>query len=148
METVLLEVDNFIFCVTGKVSILLILCLLIAMQLRINIPPLTRVLLALLLGIFTTYQVTRARHPEFLALIPQLSVLYPWVYFTATFAEQNVLTLLVTGATVLYGGKYLERAWGTKEFGKFVLLVTVIPYVAAGIFYLLWFAISRTDANS
>jgi len=118
------------------------------MQLRINIPPLTRVLLALLLAIFVTYQVTRARHPEFLALIPQLSLLYPWVYFTATFAEQNILTLLVTAATILYGGKYLERAWGTTEFGKFVLVVTVIPYIAAAIVYLLWFVIARTDAHS
>lgn len=118
------------------------------MQLRINIPPLTRVLLALLLGIFVTYQVTRARHPEFLALIPQLSLFYPWVYFTATFAEQNILTLLVTGATILYGGKYLERAWGTAEFGKFVLVVTAIPYFAAAIVYLLWFVIARTDAHS
>jgi membrane associated rhomboid family serine protease len=118
------------------------------MQLRINIPPLTRVLLALLLAIFVTYQITRARHPEFLALIPQLSLLYPWVYFTATFAEQNILTLLVTAATILYGGKYLERAWGTTEFGKFVLVVTVIPYMAAAIVYLLWFVIARTDAHS
>ncbi len=118
------------------------------MQLRLNIPPLTRVLLALLLAIFVTYQITRARHPGLLALIPQLSLLYPWVYFTATFAEQNILTLLVTGATVLYGGKYLERAWGTKEFGKFILVVTSVPYVAAMIVYLLWFAITRTDAHS
>ena len=118
------------------------------MQLRINIPPLTRVLLALLAATFITYQVIRTRHPEFLALIPQLSILYPWVYITATFAEQNILTLLITAATILYGGKYLERAWGIKEFGKFVLIVTVIPYVGAAIVYLLWFAISRTDAHS
>ena len=118
------------------------------MQLRINLPPLTRGLLALLAGTFVTYQVIRARHPEFLALIPQLSILYPWVYITATFAEQNILTCLVTGATILYGGKYLERAWGTKEFGKFVLVVTVVPYVGAAIVYLLWFAIARTDAHS
>ena len=118
------------------------------MQLRINIPPLTRVLLALLAGTFVTYQIIRARHPEYLALIPQLSILYPWVYVTATFAEQNIFTLPVTAATVLYGGKYLERAWGTKEFGKFVLVVTVVPYIGAAIVYLLWFAVSRTDAHS
>lgn len=118
------------------------------MQLRINIPPLTRVLLALLAGTFVTYQIIRARHPELLALIPQLSIFYPWVYITATFAEQNIFTLLITGGTILYGGKYLERAWGTTEFGKFVLIVTVIPYVAAAFVYILLFVITRTVTNS
>ena len=84
----------------------------------------------------------------FLALIPQWSLFYPWVYFTATFAEQNVLTLLVAGATILFGGRYLERAWGSKEFGKFVLLVTLLPNFVASLLYVFWFVITREDEQA
>ena len=116
------------------------------MQLRINIPPLTRVLLGLLLAISIAHQVTRhlvGGNPEFVALVPQHTIFYPWVYLTATYAEQNVVTLLIAGATILYGGKYLERAWGSKEYGKFVLVVTLLPNVGATVVYVLWFAITR-----
>ena len=116
------------------------------MQLRINIPPLTRVLLAVLVVVSVTHQLTRqfvGGRPEFFALIPQLTIFYPWVYVTATFAEQNLITLLIAGATVLYGGKYLERAWGSTEFGKFVLLVVLAPNVTATIIYVAWYAITR-----
>lgn len=119
---------------------------------RINIPPLTRVLLALVLAISIAHQITRYLYggldPELLALIPQWSLFYPWVYFTATFAEQNVVTLLIAGATILYGGKYLERAWGSTEFGKFVLLVTVLPNFLATLVYVLWFAITRDESRA
>lgn len=117
------------------------------MQLRINIPPLTRILLGLLIAISITHQVTRyifhTLPLELLALVPQQSVFYPWVYITATFAEQNIVTLLIAGATILYGGKYLERAWGSTEFGKFVLIVGVLPNLVSTIIYVLWFAITQ-----
>ncbi len=116
------------------------------MQLRINIPPLTRVLLGLLLAISVTHQVTRAFvngfSQSFLVLVPQWSIFCPWTFVTATYAEQNIVTLLIAGATILYGGKYLERAWGSREFGKFLLVVTVLPNVAAAIIYILWFAVT------
>ena len=124
------------------------------MQWRLNIPPLTRVLLALNLVISILYQVARLGllvangHGNFLVLIPQWSLFYPWVYFTATFAEQNVLTLPVTSVTIVFGGRYLERAWGSKEFGKFVLLVTLLPNFVACLIYVLWFAITRQDEQA
>lgn len=121
------------------------------MQMRINIPPLTRILLGLLVAISLTHQATRYLFPvpiELLALIPQHSVFYPWTYLTATFAEQNVVTLLIAAATILYGGKYLERAWSSTEFGKFVLIVTVLPNVASAIIYVLWFAITLDSARA
>lgn len=122
------------------------------MQMRINIPPLTRILLALLLAISVTHQVTRyvfrGQSTELLALIPQWSLFYPWVYVTATFAEQNVVTLLIAGATILYGGKYLERAWSSTEFGKFVLLVMVLPNVASTFIYVIWYSITRNESRA
>lgn len=123
------------------------------MQWRINIPPLTRILLVVLLVVASIYQITRFANStaaddwDFLGLIPQRSVFYPWVFFTATFAERNVLTLVIAGGTVLYGGRYLERAWDTREFAKFVLVVTVLPNLAASLIYILWFAISRNDSH-
>ena len=128
------------------------------MALRINIPPLTRVLLILLVGLSLVYQAASYRERRsgatthtgvpWLALTPQLSVYYPWVYLTSTFAERNVATLLVAGATVFYGGKYLERAWGSAEFGKFFLVATLIPNVTAALLYVLVFAITRADAQA
>lgn len=117
------------------------------MQWRINIPPLTRVLLALLVTFSVSYQGLRlgvdrtAGH--YLALIPQWALFTPWVYFTATYSEQNVLTTLIAGATILYGGKYLERAWGSLEFGRFILIVTLLPNFVASLIYVLLFAIGR-----
>lgn len=126
------------------------------MQFRLNLPPLTRVLLIVLCGISIVHQVVKLTHPpipmgrpipdpSFLALIPQWVVFRPWVYFTATFAEQNLVTLLMAAITLFYGGKYLERAWDSREFGKFVLLVTLIPNFIASLLYVLWFAITRDD---
>ena len=114
------------------------------MQFRINIPPATRALLCVLIVISVAHQLTRQFvGSEFFALIPQLTIFYPWVYVTATFAEQNLITLSIAGATVLYGGKYLERAWGSMEFAKFILLVTLETNVAATIIYVAWYAITR-----
>lgn len=119
------------------------------MQWRINIPPLTRVLLVLLVVLSVSYQALRygvdytAGH--YLALIPQWALFTPWVYFTATYSEQNILTVLIACATILYGGKYLERAWGSQEFGKFLLVVTLLPNVFASLIYVFFFAISQND---
>lgn len=119
------------------------------MQWRVNIPPLTRVLLALLVAFSVTYQALRYgldyTAGNYLALIPQWSIFSPWVYFTATYSEQNILTILIAGATILYGGKYLERAWGSTEFGKFILLVTLLPNFIASLIYVFLFAITQND---
>ncbi|KAL8674397.1 MAG: hypothetical protein Q9168_001189 [Polycauliona sp. 1 TL-2023] len=122
------------------------------MQWRVNIPPLTRVLLALLIAFSVSYQALRyglahldntAGH--FLALVPQWALFTPWVYFTATYSEQNLITILIAAATIFFGGRYLERAWGSREFGKFILLVTLLPNFIASLIYVLLFAISLND---
>ncbi|KAI4289000.1 MAG: hypothetical protein L6R35_001735 [Caloplaca aegaea] len=118
------------------------------MQWRVSIPPLTRVLLALLVALSVSYQALRFGGDadlvtgHYLALIPQWALFTPWVYFTASYSEQNILTFLIAGATILFGGKYLERAWGSLEFGKFILIVTVLPNFLASLVYVLLFALS------
>ena len=129
------------------------------MALRINIPPLTRVLLVVLVGLSVVYQAASYRQNKsggsipqpgipWISLTPQLSIYYPWAYVTAAFAEKNVLTLLIGGATLLYGGKYLERAWGSAEFGKFLLVVVLLSNVVASCLYVLLFALTRADAQA
>ena len=80
--------------------------------------------------LFQGHVLSRNRSPEVRMLTP---------YST------TVLTLLVGGATVLLGGRYLERAWGSLEFGKFVMIVTLLPNVLAAILYVIWFAVTRAD---
>ena len=123
---------------------------------RVNIPPCTRILLVLLIGFSLVYQAASYRARSlgnansnvipWITLTPQLSVYYPWVYITSTLAEQNVITLAIAGTTFFFGGKYLERAWGSSEFVKFVLIATIIPNIATAILYVVAFAASRADA--
>ena len=84
-------------------------------------------------------------NPDFLRLVPQWALLHPWAYFTATFAEHNLVTFFIAALAVVFGGKHLERAWDSREFGKFVLWVTLLPNFAASLLYVLWFAITRDD---
>ncbi|KAI5818141.1 eukaryotic integral membrane protein-domain-containing protein [Pyronema omphalodes] len=76
-----------------------------------------------------------------ITVVPAESMVYPWTFFTSTFVEQNIFTLMLGLGTIFYGGRYLERAWGTKEFVKFVLVVSVLPNVVAFVIYNVWFAL-------
>ncbi|KAI9734804.1 MAG: hypothetical protein M1818_006791 [Claussenomyces sp. TS43310] len=104
---------------------------------RLNIPPITRILLIGLVTLSTLSAVIRYRQwtkesdivVPYISLIPQLSLIYPWTFLSTTLCEGNVFTLGVSGATFYYGGKYLERAWSSIEFAKFLLVVTLIPNV-------------------
>jgi membrane associated rhomboid family serine protease len=84
----------------------------------------------------------------FLTIVPQLSLFYPWVFVVATLVEQNLFTLATTAATIFYGGKYLERAWGSPEFAKFLLVISVVPNVLAFATYILWFAFTGNVVRS
>ncbi len=118
---------------------------------RINLPPLTRSLLgALLLFTFLNFAlrphanwVEKVEKPllgvgngtPYLTIVPRRSVIYPWVFALATVVEQNVLGLIITGLTIFYGGRYLERAWGSHEFTKFILFVAMIPNILSFALY-------------
>ncbi|EXJ95059.1 hypothetical protein A1O1_00177 [Capronia coronata CBS 617.96] len=126
------------------------------MALRINIPPVTRVLLAIIIALTLLYNIARWRLSQsepnaatpsspttrpivpYLALVPSLCLWYPWTFLTATFVEQNIFTLLVNGTTVFFGGKYLERAWGSQGFIYAILIAAVIPNLMAVPTYIVW----------
>ncbi|KAB8346266.1 hypothetical protein FH972_023310 [Carpinus fangiana] len=129
------------------------------MSTRINIPPLTRGLLGSLV-LFTalnaaaryrSWQVDRT-HPvgsreyyaPYLTIVPSESLKYPWVIATSTLIEQNVFGLLFTGTTLFYGGRYLERAWSSTEYLKFISLISVIPNVLA---FLIYITLSKLSQN-
>lgn len=132
---------------------------------RINIPPITRILLIVLIALSFLYNLARWRAIDamtpamqasrtesplipYLTLIPSKILYYPWTLLTATFVEQNIFTVLINGATLFYGGKYLERAWGSREFGKFILAVALIPNLIAVPIYITWSALQRGSAPS
>ena len=122
------------------------------MVVRINIPPVTRLMLILLLALSLLYILgnnkelphsSNPRNPArplvlYLTLVPAFCFYYPWTILTATFVERSIFSLLVNGATIFFGGKYLERAWGSKEFGKVVLVASIIPNLIAVPTYIIW----------
>ena len=134
------------------------------MALRINLPPVTRILLAVIVALSFLYNVARwgsSQHyippdstgttPEtrptqavvpYLALIPSQFLWYPWTLLSATFVEQNIVTLLVNGANVFFGGKYLERAWGSQGFIYVVLIASIVPNLLVVPTYILWATVS------
>ncbi|OQE13403.1 hypothetical protein PENFLA_c048G09918 [Penicillium flavigenum] len=131
------------------------------MSLRINIPPATRICLVSLLTLSLLYNIARWRQIDttggtpttsplvpYLTLVPSFFYYYPWTIVTATFVEQNIFTVVLNAATVFYGGKYLERAWGSREFSKFIAVVAVIPCVAIIPTYLIWGAIGGSSSRA
>ncbi|RVX75696.1 hypothetical protein B0A52_00052 [Exophiala mesophila] len=136
------------------------------MALRINLPPVTRTLLASIIALSLLYNAARYTllqspadpaspnpttsrpYVPYLALIPSVCIWYPWTFLIATFVEQNIITLLVNGATVFLGGRYLERAWGSKGFIYTLLVATVIPNLLVVPTYILWAAITNNPERA
>ena len=121
---------------------------------RINIPPVTRILLGVTVALSFLYNLARWRQIStaplgqqespvhvvvpYLTLVPAQCLYYPWTLVTATFVEQNILNLVINGLAMFYGGKYLERAWGSKEFGMVILVGGVVPNLIALPIYVIW----------
>ncbi|ETS77342.1 hypothetical protein PFICI_11216 [Pestalotiopsis fici W106-1] len=120
---------------------------------RINIPPVTRVLLIALLLQSILSAAVRYRQwsanseivVEWLTLVPQLSLFYPWVFVTTTLVENNIFTLGIAGMTIFQGGRYLERAWSSREFAKFLLVTALIPNALSFLFLVMMFTLTRNE---
>lgn len=130
------------------------------MPLRVNIPPATRFFLFAVLALSLLYNIARWRQLDtsaggvqstpiipYLTLVPSLFWFYPWTLVLATFVEQNIFTVLLNAATIFYGGKYLERAWGSREFSKFIAAVVLIPNVVIVPVYLIWGALGGSSSR-
>ncbi|KAI0013209.1 eukaryotic integral membrane protein-domain-containing protein [Xylariaceae sp. FL0662B] len=120
---------------------------------RLNIPPVTRILLVVLLLLSVLSAAVRYRQwsahseivVEWLTLVPQLSLFYPWTFLTATLVENNIFTLGIAGVTLYHGGRYLERAWSSREFAKFLLVVSLIPNALCFLALVTLFTITRNE---
>lgn len=135
---------------------------------RINLPPLTRGLFLVLLclsalnvalrfrkwsaALTSTPSATTPRNyisaPElavpYLVSVPVKSIKFPWTLVTAALVENNAVSLAISGLVIWFGGRYLERAWGSREYGKFLLYVAAIPNAFAFFIYALWHAVTST----
>ncbi|KAF2209350.1 hypothetical protein CERZMDRAFT_114031 [Cercospora zeae-maydis SCOH1-5] len=128
---------------------------------RLNLPPVTRAVLLLLIAASSLNAVLRTAawrqslasnssaanyltSPRwavpFLVCVPTTSLRYPWTLLTAALVENNIVSLVISSAVVFFGGRYLERAWGTHEFAKFILAVTLIPNLITFLLYAMWHA--------
>jgi membrane associated rhomboid family serine protease len=133
---------------------------------RINIPPLTRTLLAAIIPlsilnfiiVYIQYGGSQTRtkfagftlgsgasRAPYLTIVPDDSFAYPWVLIISSLVEENLMTLGVSLATVYYGGKYLERAWSSAELGKFWLVVTVVPNLITWVGCIVWYGITSSN---
>ncbi|KAI1376045.1 DUF1751-domain-containing protein [Hypoxylon crocopeplum] len=121
---------------------------------RLNIPPVTRVVLVVLLLQSVLSAAVRYRQwsahseivVEWLSLIPQLSLFYPWTFLTATLVENNIFTLAIAGLTLYHGGRYLERAWSSRELAKFLLVASLIPNTLTFLVLVSLFTITRDES--
>jgi membrane associated rhomboid family serine protease len=120
---------------------------------RINIPPVTRIsLVFLVLQSILSAAIRYRQWPEhsevvipYITLIPQLSLIYPWTFASTTLVENNIFTLAIAGATLYYGGRYLERAWSSAELAKFLAVTSLIPNFLTFGTLILFFTFTRHE---
>ncbi|KAI6249752.1 Rhomboid-like protein 19 [Erysiphe necator] len=120
---------------------------------RVNLPPVTRILLPALIFQSILGMAIRFRHATesseviiaWLVFLPTHSLYYPWTLFTATLVENDLIALTVAALTIFYGGRYLERAWTSAEFLKFLLVASFIPNI---ICYGVLFFLFKLSGNS
>ncbi|KAK7751033.1 hypothetical protein SLS62_007018 [Diatrype stigma] len=120
---------------------------------RWNIPPVTRILLGALLLQSVLSAAVRYRQwsahseivVEWLTLVPQLSLFYPWTFVTTTLVENNIFTLAIAALALYHGGRYLERAWSSREFAKFLLVVSLIPNTLTFLALISFFTVTRNE---
>ncbi|ROW06588.1 hypothetical protein VMCG_04381 [Cytospora schulzeri] len=122
--------------------------------LGINIPPVTRILLITLglqsvLSAAIRYKQWTADNEiviPYLTLVPQLSLIYPWTFLTTTLVENNVFTLAIAVLTLYNGGRYLERAWSSREFAKFLLITALVPNTLCFGTMIIFFTFTRNES--
>ncbi|CAG8736239.1 19646_t:CDS:2, partial [Racocetra persica] len=82
--------------------------------------------------------------PDF-ALVPGHAIQKVWTFFTAGFLETDPISLIGSVITMAACGKYLERAWGSKDFLKFVGIILIGVTLATFLTYLLEYAITGDE---
>ncbi|KAI9279873.1 eukaryotic integral membrane protein-domain-containing protein [Sporodiniella umbellata] len=91
----------------------------------INVPPLTKALVSAVI----VASIVEQRMTNLFSLLPGSVLFTPWTILTAIFVEENLIVLPFSVIVLLFCGKYLERAWGSKELLKYVVIVGIIANV-------------------
>ncbi|KAL0074200.1 eukaryotic integral membrane protein-domain-containing protein [Phycomyces blakesleeanus] len=123
-----------------------------------NVPSLTKTLVSLLLIISSTatYYIHINKDPTqelanqtdvcpILGLVPGLALYRPWTFLTAAFYESNIFSLSASVVVLLLCGKYLERAWGSRELLKYIVITAILSNVVTWFGLVVTFYISADD---
>ncbi|KAI9285755.1 eukaryotic integral membrane protein-domain-containing protein [Umbelopsis sp. AD052] len=119
-----------------------------------NVPPVTRALTAAIIitsgiGLLITYtrdpEATTHNNVPVIGLVPGYWLHFPWTFLTACLYENNIFAFITSLVATLLGGKYLERAWGSKELLKFVIVTGVIPNILTWLTFIVPFYITGDD---
>nr|KAJ3422147.1 hypothetical protein HK105_000966 [Polyrhizophydium stewartii] len=65
-----------------------------------------------------------------LAAVPSYVLFRPWTLLTAGFVETRLVFFLINISALLFMGRYFENIWGSREFAKYAVIVTVSTYTA------------------
>ncbi|KAI8143946.1 eukaryotic integral membrane protein-domain-containing protein [Fennellomyces sp. T-0311] len=123
-----------------------------------NIPPLTKALVTSLIVLSCASYIyiyrlrVNADDPDseanlfqgcpFIGVLPGLALYTPWTFLSAAFYEDGVISLAASSTVLLFCGKYLERAWGSRELLKYVLVTATVSNIATWIGLIATFYIS------
>ncbi|KAI9208489.1 eukaryotic integral membrane protein-domain-containing protein [Polychytrium aggregatum] len=115
-----------------------------------NIPPVTRsisflALLLFLLGLLSLY------FPSFvsyLSVTANHSLWFFWTFITAGLFEVNPILFVIHTAALTLSGKYLEQAWGGKEFFRFIMIVNVLSYIGVFLTMVVEYAVDSRDSDA
>ncbi|GBB94612.1 hypothetical protein RclHR1_02390018 [Rhizophagus clarus] len=121
----------------------------------INIPPTVKVIaliIIILSGLGTVQRIKQwqdngeeneGKEPTFssnilpdMALVPGYALRKFWTFLTAGFLETNLMGFIGSILIILVNGKYLERAWGSKDFLKFIGIVIIGANICTFLTYL------------
>ncbi|KTW27845.1 uncharacterized protein T551_02812 [Pneumocystis jirovecii RU7] len=80
---------------------------------------------------------------SFFVIVPGISYFYIWTFFIATFVESNFFAFIVLLSSLYYGGKYLEKSWGSKGLMKFILVIVIVPNIFAWTWYYIRYIIEH-----
>ncbi|RGB41097.1 eukaryotic integral membrane protein, partial [Rhizophagus diaphanus] len=77
-----------------------------------------------------------------MALVPGYALRKFWTFLTAGFLETNLSGFVGSILIILVNGKYLERAWGSRDFLKFIGIVIIGANICAYLTYLCEYTIT------
>ncbi|KAJ1666130.1 hypothetical protein IW140_001843 [Coemansia sp. RSA 1813] len=83
---------------------------------------------------------------RFIILRPGFVINYPWTILTSAFVEPNPLFFVCGLVTLAFIGGFLERQWGPRSYGLFVVVVTAVPALTATLAAIAAYAVSSRSA--